>query len=151
MIVEMAVAHRVLRSIGCTISIWDGDVDEHGARDHLIRLAQDAEWPPGPLHLTDLRTIRRASVPDTQFLALLYEGTRLVEDVKVAVVVDPNQIEDTRLRFTAETTDLYAATFTTITEACAHLGVDAARIETALNELRHELEGPATVVSSSPR
>jgi len=135
----MPIVYRALRSLGCTISIWDGEIDERTARDHVLRLAQDSEWPPGPLHLTDLRTVRHATLPDAGLLDLLYEGTDLTEDIRVAVIVDPGQLSSPALHFMAGTIELHALTFEDVASACAYLDLDVGSVETVLARLRHEL------------
>ena len=86
----MAIAYRADRELGCTISVWDGVVTGADVRQHLVRLAGDRDWPPrGNLHLSDLTTVTKATVPDPELLELLYEGTNVATDLKVAVVVRP--------------------------------------------------------------
>ena len=62
----MSIRYRADRALGCTIAIWDGDITADDARQHLVRLAGDPDWPPGALHLADLTTIGNIIVPDAE-------------------------------------------------------------------------------------
>ena len=110
-------------------------------RQHLVRLAEDADWPPGNLHLTDLTTIALASVPDAELLDLLYEGTTLGADLKLAVVVHLGSELIPDLRYVKATEVLAAVTFTDLESACEHLAIREDVVSATISELRHQLEG----------
>jgi len=81
----MAIAHRAVRSHSCTFEVWDGNIDEEEVRAHLLRLAEDPDWPPGTLNLVDLSTVGDISIPDPELVALLREGTLLETELKTDV------------------------------------------------------------------
>jgi len=135
----MGIAYRADRLLGCTTSIWDGDIDAEDVQQHLITLAGDPDWPPGRLHLTDLTTVGDVTVPDPDLLALLYEGTNLSEELQVAVVVRSDFPPEPGPRFASATSQMSATTFTDVAGACAHLGVDAAVVQATIEDLREEL------------
>ena len=136
----MGIAYRADRALGCTTSVWDGSIGAADVRQHLLRLAEDREWPPGRLHLTDLTTITDATVPDAELLDLLYEGTNLAEELEVAVVVRADFPGSTDLRFASAAREMRAASFTDLVLACAHLGIPASGAQATIRELREELE-----------
>jgi hypothetical protein len=134
------IAYRVDQSVGCTTSVWDGNIGPGDIQQHLLVLAADREWPPGPLHLTDLTTITRADIPDPELLDLLYEGTNLSEDLKVAVVVRPEFLRSSDPQFTSAAAEMRATTFTDLDPACAYLGIDPAATRATISEIRAELQ-----------
>lgn len=121
------------------MSVWAGDVAAGDVEQHLIGIAEDPDWPPGPLHLTDLRMIGTASIPDRELVELLYEGTRLEERIKVAVVVRPELHRKPGLRFASAAKEINAATFADLDAACGYLGVSADVVAQVLAELRAQL------------
>jgi hypothetical protein len=135
----MGIAYRADRPLGCTISVWDGSISPADVQEHLIAIAGDRDWPPGPLHLTDLTTIVEATIPDAQLVDLLYEGTNLAEELKVAVVVRADFPSTRDLRFASAAREMRATTFADFTSACAYLGVDAASVQATVEDLRTEL------------
>ena len=135
----MGIAHRADRSLGCTVSVWDGDVGVEDVQQHLIALAGDRDWPPGLLHLTDLTTIGTVSVPDPELVALLYEGTNLSEELRVALVVRPEALDKPDVRFASAAREVKAQLFTDLTLACANLGVDSTAVAATIEQLRAEL------------
>ena len=121
------------------MSVWDADVGAEDVQQHLIALAGDHDWPAGPLHLSDLTTIGTVSVPDPELVALLYEGTNLSEELKVAVVVRPDVSEHPDTRLASAAREMRASIFTDLGAACEHLGVDTASISATIAQLRAEL------------
>ena len=140
----MGIAYRTDRSLGCTTSVWDGTIVAGDVRDHLVALAGDRDWPPGHLHLTDLTTIANATIPDPELLDLLYEGTNLVEELRVAVVVRSEFLLRPGLRFASASAEIRATSFTDVDLASAHLGIDASTARATIDELRHELQQQRT-------
>ena len=136
----MGIAYKADRSLDCTISVWDGRITAEDVRQHLGCLASDSEWPAGRLHLTDLRSITTATVPDPELLDLLYEGTNLAETLKVAVVVRAEPPFRSDLRYETATESLGAATFSDLALACAYLGLDEGAAGETIAELRHQLQ-----------
>jgi hypothetical protein len=140
----MPVNHRAVRAIGCTIAVWDGDLTTEDMQQQLIRLASDPDWPPGPLHLVDGTTLGSAMIPDPELLELLYEGTNLVQQMRIAIVVRPDFLDDeTRTRFQTARDAFDAATFTGLDSACSYLGVKPSTVLATIAELRSELNHAA--------
>lgn len=83
----MGIAHRAVRAHRCTFEVWHGDIDEAEVRAHLLRLAEDSNWPPGALNLVDLTTMGKVSIPDPELVDILREGTVLELELKTALVV----------------------------------------------------------------
>ena len=136
---HMGIAYRADRSVGCTTSVWDGSIDGEEVRRHLVVLAGDREWPPGPLHLTDLTTITDATIPDPVLVDLLYEGTNLSEELKVAVVVRSEFMRGPDLRFASATREMHATAFADLDHTCAYLGIGAEGARATIENLREEL------------
>ena len=136
---DMGIAYRADRLHGCTVSIWDGDVTAEDVRRHLGSLAADNNWPAGRAHLTDLTTMTSADVPDPELLDLLYEGTTLADDLRIAVVVRSEPSFETMHRYEIATDKISATTFHDLAPACAYLGLNAPAVQAMLAELRQEL------------
>jgi len=135
----MGIAYRADRLHGCTVSIWDGDVTAEDVRRHLGSLAADNNWPAGRAHLTDLTTMTSADVPDPELLDLLYEGTTLADDLRIAVVVRSEPSFETMHRYEIATDKISATTFHDLAPACAYLGLNVPAVQAMLAELRQEL------------
>jgi hypothetical protein len=132
----MSICHRADRALGCTIAVWDGDITGEDARKHLVQLASDADWPPGLFHLADLTTIGTVSIPDPELVDLLFEGTTLREDIRIAVVVHSDFVRNNGTRYDASMGTMQAASFGTLAAACAYLGLDCEDVATILDDLR---------------
>jgi hypothetical protein len=79
-------------------------------------------------------------IPDPELLELLYEGTNLVQQTRIAVVIRPDFVDDeTRTQFMAARDAFDAATFTDLESACAYLGVSASVVGAVIEELRRDL------------
>jgi hypothetical protein len=139
----MPIGHRAVNTLGCTIAVWDGSLTSEDMAQQLIRLASDPEWPPGPSHLVDCTTLEGVIIPDPDLLELLYDGARFVERVRVAVVVRPDFLDETRAHFHTAVDAFEAATFTDVDTACVHLGVDPVAVRATIDELRREFSRPA--------
>src|SRR5262245_16111173 len=59
----MGIAYRIDRALGFTLVVWHGDVTAQDAKDHLVELAADRQWPPGRLLLTDISSVGRVTLP----------------------------------------------------------------------------------------
>jgi hypothetical protein len=140
----MGIAYRADRSLGCTVSVWDGNISANDIQQHLIHLAGNGEWPPGQLHLTDLTTVGDVTVPDPELVELLYEGTDLAEELKVTVLVRPDSVHEPDLRFASAAHEIRATTFTDIRDACAYLGISTVDAQAIIQDLRTTLAEPQT-------
>jgi hypothetical protein len=134
----MVIAHEAVRSHSCTFEVWDGDIDDDEVMAHLLRLADDPDWPPGALNLVDLSTVRKISIPDPELVALLREGTLLETQLKTALIVpallaaDASQYEES-----AQATGV--TTFRDAQSASAHLGIPLETSVGLLERLRQSL------------
>jgi hypothetical protein len=138
----MPIGHRAVEALGCTIAVWDGNLTSEDMSQQLIRLASDPSWPPGPSHLVDATTLEDVIILDPQLLELLYEGTQLVHRIRVAVVVRPDFLDETRAHFHTAVEAFDAATFTDVYTACAYLGVSPVAVRDVIDELRREFSRP---------
>jgi hypothetical protein len=139
----MPIGHRAVKALGCTIAVWDGKLTSEDMAQQLIRLASDPEWPPGASHLVDATTLQEVIIPDPQLLELLYEGTQLVERIRVAVVVSPDFLDEARGHFRTAVDAFDAAPFTDVDAACAYLDVSPTTVRATIDELRREFTRPA--------
>jgi hypothetical protein len=137
-VVQMAIVHQTVRSHGCTFEVWDGDIDDEEVRAHLLRLAEDPDWPPGALNLVDLSTVRTISIPDPALVALLREGTILETELKTALVA-PEFVDARAPRYDESARATGVTTFTDIRSASAHLGIPLQTSLSLLDRLRQSL------------
>jgi hypothetical protein len=134
----MPVGYRAVKALGCTIAVWDGDLTSEDMQQQMIRLASDPEWPPGPRHLLDATTLGTVIIPDPELLELLYEGTNLVEKMRIAMVVRPDFFDEARPRYHTAAAAFDAATFTDLGKACAYLGLTVSAVKPTIETLRGE-------------
>jgi hypothetical protein len=134
----MAIAHEAVRSHGCTFEVWDGDIDDEEVRAHLLRLAEDPNWPPGALNLVDLSTVGNISVPDPALVALLREGTVLETELKTALVV-PEFVDATTPRYDEAARATGVTTFGDLRSASAHLEIPLETSLRLVDRLRQSL------------
>jgi hypothetical protein len=135
----MGIAHRAVRAHNCTFEVWDGDIDEAEVRAHLMRLAEDPEWPPGQLNLADLSTMRKVSIPDPELVALLREGTLLETELRTALVVRPAVVAANVPQYEEAARATGVTAFTDVRSASEHLGIPHATTLRYLESLRQSL------------
>jgi len=145
----MPIAYRADRTLGCTIVVWDGTVTSREMERQLRDLASDADWPAGPRHLIDATTIGTVAVPDPELLGLLYEGTDVIPDLRVAVVLDLEFASTQDVPYRTPAHEFQVAIFTNRLRACAHLGLDADAVEAVISQLRRGFEGYAAVTDGT--
>jgi hypothetical protein len=136
----VGIAYRLDRALGFTLVVWHGDVTAQHAKDHLVQLAADREWPPGRLLLTDISTVGRVTLPDPQLLDLLLEGTDLREGLEKVVVVPPAFLAGNGIEKAAASLGMRARPFGELEAACEHLDIDATAVQGTIDELRQEIE-----------
>ena len=137
----MGIAHTVVPDLGLTIVVWHGDVTEDDSVNHLVHLAEDPHWPPGLLHLTDMRTVGNVTLPDPELLELLFDGSHWRdEDLEKVVIVAAELLRSTTIEDAAAAFGMNAMVFGDVESACAHLRIDAKSIVGVLDELRSEIE-----------
>ena len=134
----MPIVHEANKALGCTIAIWDGNLTSEEMQQQLMSLASDPEWPPGPHHLVDGTTLESVLVPDPELLELLYEGSHLVGEMRIAIVLRPDFLAGAQ-RFDTASKAFDAAPFTDIDGACAYLGLSTPAIQSVIDSLRQQL------------
>jgi hypothetical protein len=136
----VTIAHRAVEAHRCTFEVWDGDIDEAEVRAHLLRLANDPEWPPGLLNLVDLSTTGAISIPDPELVAVLREGTILESELKTALVVRPEFMDvSTPPAYEESARATGVTTFGDLHSASAHLGIAAEVSLRLIADLRQSL------------
>ena len=136
---RMRIAHKAVGSHGCTFEVWDGDIDEDEVRAHLVRLAEDPDWPPGALNLADLTTMGNVSIPDPELVALLPEGTILETEIKTALVVRPEFIAANARQYEDVARATRVTAFTDLRSASEHLGIPPQASQSLMDALRQSL------------
>ena len=136
----MGIAERVDRELGLTIVVWHGRVTPQDTVDHLVRLAANRYWAPGRTSLTDLRTATEISLPDRELVEILLEETDLLDVCNKAVLVRPEHLWRAAVRRGAAEHGMDATPFTEVDAACAHVGVDPARVGLVLDDLRAAID-----------
>ena len=130
--VKMGIEYRADKALGCTIAVWDGDTTATDARNHLVQLAQDPDWPPGRCHLTDLTSIGKIVMPDPELVDLLLEGSNLARDMRIAVLV-PIELSATEdERYEPSMDQMQAATFTNLEAACEYLDLNPEQVASVI-------------------
>jgi hypothetical protein len=134
----MPIAHHAVRLHSCTFEVWDGDIDEQEVRAHILRLAEDPDWPPGALNLVDLSTVGNISIPDPELVALLREGTVLETELNTALVV-PALFNAEAPRYAEAAHATGVTTFGDVRSALAHLGIPPEAALGFMDQLRQSL------------
>lgn len=132
----MPIRYRADHLLGCTIAVWDGDITGDDALQHVFRIAEDRDWPPGSLHLADLTTVGTVSIPDPELVELLFEGTTLAADIRIAVIVRPDFVSAADARYETSMGTMHATTFTELDAACVYLGLDSRDVAAVIEALR---------------
>jgi hypothetical protein len=135
----MGIAHKAVGLHSCTFEVWDGDIDEEEVRAHLLRLAEDPDWPPGALNLADLTTMGDVSIPDPELVALLQEGTILETELRTALVVRPEFMEANARQYEDVARATGVTAFTDLRSASEHLGIPPQISLSLMEALRHSL------------
>jgi len=138
---RVGIAHRLLPDLGLTVVVWHGEVTADDSAYHLVRLADEPCWPPGSLHLTDMRTVTTVTLPDPELLELMFEGSHWRdEDLKKVVIVSAELLRNTRVQDSAAALGMNADVFGDVANACAHLRIDPIATAALLEELRSEID-----------
>jgi len=135
----MPIVYRADRTLSCTISIWHGHVTRRDQRRQAIQLSSDPTWPAGPRHLVDGTTITTLTMPEPDLLELLYQGTELVDEMRVAALVRPGFFNKPRGAYKTPSHEFHIAVFTDLDAASYYLGLDRMAVEAVIDELRHQL------------
>ncbi|HUI48003.1 MAG TPA: hypothetical protein VL119_04870 [Acidimicrobiia bacterium] len=135
----MPIVYRADRALGCTFVVWDGDLTSRDMQRHLRRLSGDADWPAGPRHLVDGTTIKTVAMPAPDLLELLYEGTNLVREMRIAAIVRPDFVDAGGVLYKTATHEFHVATFTDLDAASEYLDLDSTAVHAVIDELRCQL------------
>src|SRR5689334_7738402 len=119
----MPIVYLADGTLGCTISIWHGDVTRRDQRRHAIQLSSDPNWPAGPRHLVDGTTITTLTMPEPDLLELMYEGTNVVDELRVAAVLRAGFFDKPGGAYKTPSHEFYIAAFTDLDAASAYLGL----------------------------
>jgi hypothetical protein len=135
----MPIVYRADRALGCTIVVWDGDLTSRDMQQQLRRMSADPDWPPGPRHLVDSTTIGTVSMPEPDLLELLYEGTNLLRQMRVAAIVRPDLVAAAGVPYKTATHEFHVATFADLRPASEYLGLNFTAVQTVIEELRRQI------------
>jgi hypothetical protein len=135
----MGIVHIAIASHSCTFEVWDGDIDEAEVMAHLLRLAEDTDWPPGLLNLVDLTTVGSISVPDPELVALLREGTVLERGLKTALVVPPGFLDGNAPQYDESARATGVTAFADTLSASRYLGIPPEASLSIIERLRQSL------------
>jgi hypothetical protein len=120
---------------GVTFTVWHGDVNADEATAHLLRLASDPEWPPGPRYLTDVTTAGNIDgAIDPHLLDVLVNGVATFQMAVLGAARAASMIQRS-----AKAVGTDATVFDDLAEACDWLGVDFVRARLILGAIRSEL------------
>ena len=76
------------------------------------------------------------AIPDPELVELLFEGSNLAKELRIAVVVRPDSLGDTNARYDTSMGTMNAATFTDPDAACAYLNLDSREVAAVIEQLR---------------
>jgi hypothetical protein len=135
----MGIGYRINTDLGLTVVVWHGTVTDEDCRRHLITLAEDTRWPPGPRQIADLTTLRNFAMPDPELVEILVEGLQVLDDLNLVLVMTPDDLYPKReARFKAQRTKAKMI-FTDLDRASRFLEVDEATVRAMVDEAREEL------------
>ena len=132
----MAIEYQLDMSRGLTLVVWDGDVTFDESTNYLIRLAADSDYPPGPLHLTDLTTAADVAPPETDLLTELVAGS---DPFRMAIVAPDTSAAARHFEEAAEAVGTTVAVFDDLQAAGAWLGIDHEAAGATLDAIRRDL------------
>jgi hypothetical protein len=139
----MAIAHRLIPELGLSIVVWHAEVTADDSVDHLVRLAEEPSWPPGVLHLIDMRTVTSMTMPDPELLELLFEGSPWrYEDLDKVVIVAAESLQQTMVQDAVANFGMNVHLFVDVASACTHLRIDPLLISDTLEKLNYALKDP---------
>ena len=133
----MAIGYRLDILRGLTLVVWDGDVTDDEVTAYLSRLAENVEWPPGPLHLTDITTAGHVAVPDPELVAELVADNR--DTARLAILARDTQPVTRHLAGPGTPPGTSVAVFHDLAAACDWLGIDDTAARATLDAIRHDL------------
>jgi hypothetical protein len=119
--------------LGLTVVVWDGNVSTGQANAHLVRLAEDLWWPPGPLHLLDLTTAASVAVHDPELVRLLVEPHPPFD---LAIVARNDDLSAEVFARAARQVGANVTIHDCVQTACAWLEVDPIATQSMVNAIR---------------
>jgi hypothetical protein len=135
----MPIVYRADRNLGCTIVVWDGDLTTRDMQRQLRQLSADPDWPAGPRHLVDATTIGTVTMPEPDLLELLYHGTNVVREMRIAAVVRPGFADDAGVPYKTASHEFHIAPFTDVGAASEYLSLDSTAVRAMIDDLRRQL------------
>ena len=127
----MGIAYRCDKTLGLSVSVWDGEVSRADRKDHVAALASDPDWGATGLLLTDLTGVSAAMRPSAKEVleAAAEFSEKLagqVRDAKWAMVAGETFVLAQRFGTYLEEEVRRLIVFNDVETACTWLGVDAA-------------------------
>ena len=135
----MGIGYRINPDLGLTVMVWDGDVTAEECRRLSIELADDPAWPPGPLQIIDVTTLGNLNLSDPELVTLLTDATKLLEDIKLVLVVTPDDLYPQREARWNAVRAVPVMSFTDLDRASTFLEVDQATVRAMVDELHEAL------------
>ena len=132
----MGICYRLNADLGLTVEVWDGDVTAEDCRRHLIELAEDPLWPPGAREIIDVTTLGDLSLPDPELVDMLVEARNLLDDIRLVLVVTPDDLYPERKARWAAVRAVPLMSFTDLDRASEFLQVDPATVRAMVDEAR---------------
>ena len=113
------------------------------AEDHVRRLFDDPNWPPGPLHLLDATTVTSApTVANTKLVDLAVNAAE-TRRIRFALVQHMGFDEATYFEREASEHGLsQVIVFNDLSTACTWLGLEVGRTRTVVADIRREIREP---------
>jgi hypothetical protein len=139
----MGIGYWLNKELGLTVEVWDGDVTADDCRRHLIELAEDPLWPPGLREIIDVTTLGDLSLPDPELVNMLVEAKNLLDDIKLVLVLTPDDLYPKREARWNAVRALPVMSFTDLDRASTFLDVDQATVRAIVADVREALRGEA--------
>jgi len=134
----VGIAYALDRMRGLTIALWDGSVSWDEELAYVEQLSGDPEWPPGPLHLSDLTTADELAEPDPELLIKL--AVAEVPPVLAAIIGPARARRTQEFARMAQAIGTTAVVCEDVAGACAWLGIDVAPTRATLEAMRAKLK-----------
>jgi hypothetical protein len=137
----MAIAYRLDQALRLTIVVWDGAVTAAEWRAHVEAILADADWPPGPLSVTDVTRVDASAITDAdhaEIVAMYGPHASKLVGMRSAVIASREFEASARFGRRIESSGLNVIVFNQLTVACIWLGLDIFKIQPILEELRQD-------------
>jgi hypothetical protein len=138
----MGIAYRLDRTMGLTLTVFDGKITGDEWRAVVTEIFANPEWPPGRLNLTDLRTADALGLTAADRGKILEMNTAQAHKLvgmKSAAVSGAHFEAAREFEREDQTSGMRLIPFDDLGPACAWLGLDLQSVRTMINELRDGL------------